>query len=40
MSGVVGDGYPSGCGISDLSSPVNSDVYGLFNVLALFAGSL
>ena len=40
MSGVVGDGPPSGCGISDLSSPVNSDLYCLFNMLALSAGSL
>ena len=40
MSGIVGDGSPSGFGISDLSSSVNSDWYCLFNMLALSAGSL
>ena len=40
MSGMVGDGSPSGCGISDLSSSVNCDWYCLLNMLALSTGSL
>ena len=40
MPGMVGDGSPSGCGISDLSSSVNCDWYYLFNMLALSTGSL
>ena len=32
MSGMVGDGSPSGFGISDLSSSVNSDWYCLSNM--------